>query len=203
MKHTIIIDSGHGKETAGKRSPMLHDGRRLYEYEYNRKIANHLETLCKENGLNSYKICEDETSPSLYERVKKANRYISEHPDEQCIFFSIHGNAFGNSTTEWQQPYGWECYLAKQVGRQTEELGQYLCDAIKEIFPKMKLRNLGKPRRENFSVLVGTKCPAVLSENLFYTNYEDCLLMLDGEFQKKIARAHLNCAINFFKAYGK
>ena len=88
MKHTIIIDAGHGIETAGKRSPMLHDGRRLYEYEYNRKIANHLETLCKENGLNSFKICEDDTSPTLYERVKKANRYISEHPDEQCIFLN-------------------------------------------------------------------------------------------------------------------
>jgi N-acetylmuramoyl-L-alanine amidase len=32
--------------------------------------------------------------------------------------------------------------------------------------------------------------PAVLTENGFFTNYQDALLMIDKEWQKSIAKAH-------------
>ena len=35
-----------------------------------------------------------------------------------------------------------------------------------------------------------TAMPAVLSENGFFTNYQDALLMIDSEWQETIAKAH-------------
>ena len=35
----ILIDNGHGRATAGKRSPVWPDGKQLFEYEFNRDIA--------------------------------------------------------------------------------------------------------------------------------------------------------------------
>lgn len=32
----ILIDNGHGRATAGKRSPVWPDGKQLFEYEFNR-----------------------------------------------------------------------------------------------------------------------------------------------------------------------
>ena len=31
----ILIDNGHGRATAGKRSPVWPDGKQLFEYEFN------------------------------------------------------------------------------------------------------------------------------------------------------------------------
>lgn len=55
-KFLWILDNGHGKNTPGKRSPKLADGRQLMEYEFNRaivkKIATMLTQLC--SGVNGY-----------------------------------------------------------------------------------------------------------------------------------------------------
>jgi len=38
-RYMWCIDNGHGALTAGKRSPVLPDGRQLFEYEFNRDIS--------------------------------------------------------------------------------------------------------------------------------------------------------------------
>ena len=39
MKPIVILDNGHGEETAGKRSPVWGDGSQLFEWEFNRDIG--------------------------------------------------------------------------------------------------------------------------------------------------------------------
>ena len=48
----VLIDNGHGQDTAGKRSP---DGR-LMEYAYAREIARRLETELKARGIDAVRI---------------------------------------------------------------------------------------------------------------------------------------------------
>ena len=35
----VLLDNGHGENTAGKRSPKWKDGTQLFEWEYAREIA--------------------------------------------------------------------------------------------------------------------------------------------------------------------
>lgn len=48
---TIILDAGHGKSTPGKRSPLLEDGTRFFEWEFNRKLSNAIKSECDKLGI--------------------------------------------------------------------------------------------------------------------------------------------------------
>ena len=86
----ILIDNGHGVDTAGKRSP---DGR-LREYAYAREIASRLEKALKARGYDAERIVTEENDIPLNERVKRANRIYTETRKE-AILVSIHCNAAG------------------------------------------------------------------------------------------------------------
>lgn len=46
----ILIDNGHGRATAGKRSPVWPDGKQLFEYEFNRDIARRMHEALTARG---------------------------------------------------------------------------------------------------------------------------------------------------------
>ncbi len=45
-------------------------------------------------------------------------------------------------------------------------------------------------REARFQMLTATTVPAVLTENGFFTNYNDAVLMIDREWQEAVAKAH-------------
>lgn len=65
----ILIDNGHGSETAGKRSP---DGS-LREYKWAREIASRLEQALKQKCLDAERIVKEETDVPLGERSRRVN----------------------------------------------------------------------------------------------------------------------------------
>ena len=52
---------------------------------------------------------------------------------------------------------------------------------------------------ENFYVLAKSKCPAVLLENFFYDNREECAWMLQEETKRRIASAAVKGIIKYIK----
>ena len=52
-------------------------------------------------------------------------------------------------------------------------------------------RNRGIKQSE-FYVLKNTDCPAILTENGFYSNKEECKKMMSPEFQYQIAEKHFH-----------
>ena len=52
----VILDAGHGKETPGKRSPILEDGSQLLEWEFNRDICNRIYRLLLDEDINCFVI---------------------------------------------------------------------------------------------------------------------------------------------------
>ena len=82
----IILDAGHGYQTAGKQSP---DG--MQEYEFNRKVAQYVKDYLA-NYLNTtvYFVHEDTRDVPLKERTMKAkalsSRFICVHSRE-CLWF--------------------------------------------------------------------------------------------------------------------
>ena len=87
----VILDNGHGRDTAGKRSP---DGR-LREYAYAREMARKIAQDLKRQGIDVSLLVPEDTDVPLKERVERANRIYAE-TGKQAILVSIHVNAAGN-----------------------------------------------------------------------------------------------------------
>ena len=65
----VLLDNGHGIDTAGKRSP---DGK-LREYDWDRKTANVTLSILKERGVDVELVVPEITDIPLSERSLRAN----------------------------------------------------------------------------------------------------------------------------------
>lgn len=187
----ILIDNGHSRNTAGKRSPLFDDGKtRLYEWEYNRKVARELHRRLCANGIcNVLLVPEDDYDVPLSERAARANKYGKDN-----LFISIHLNAFGDGKT-WNSASGWSVWTSKGETK-SDKIATIFWNTAREILPMdVSLRkdmSDGDPDNEsNFTVLTKTIMPAILTENLFMTNKEDVRFLLSDEGFDKIVNLHL------------
>jgi N-acetylmuramoyl alanine amidase len=181
----VLIDNGHGSNTPGKRSP---DGR-LREYAYTREIAERLVMELRKNGIDAERIVKEEIDVPLAERCRRANEYKA----SEAILVSIHCNAAGNGS-DWMSARGWEAWTS--VGKtKADKLATCLYENAEYCLPGMKIRKDmtdGDQDKENgFYILKHTKCPAVLTENLFQDNKEDVEFLLSEEGKLAIVNLHV------------
>lgn len=193
----ILIDNGHGNNTAGKRSP---DGR-LMEWEYNRIIAKEVVKRLKQQGYDADLIVTEDKDISLTERVNRVNTWCNKLGTANVVFVSIHVNAAPGSG--WSTARGWVPYVAPNASAKSKELAQIFYDyAIK--YKLQGNRSMPKEHYQigNFTVIVKTKCPAVLTENLFQNNKEDVDYLLSDEGKNTIVELHVNGLKDYVKKYG-
>lgn len=181
----VLIDNGHGSNTPGKRSP---DGR-LREYAYTREIASRLEVELRKNGIDAERIVKEEIDVPLAERCRRVNEYKA----SEAILVSIHCNAAGNGS-DWMSARGWEAWTS--VGKtKADKLATCLYEDAEHCLPGMKIRKDmtdGDPDKESgFYMLKHTRCPAVLTENLFQDNREDVEFLLSEEGKRAIVSLHV------------
>ena len=167
----VIIDAGHGIETAGKRAP---DGSYL-EYEFNRDVAGRIQRHLARCGIDARLTCPDEHDLSLSERCRISNAAGADY------FVSIHTDAFGDGNS-WTEPSGWSAHVIAKGGN-----AQRLAEAIRaEAIPMLGCRDRGV-RVSNYQVLRDTKAPAVLIEHGFHTNREEVELLKSDAYRGKCA----------------
>jgi N-acetylmuramoyl-L-alanine amidase len=212
-RYTWLLDPGHGGiidgvyQTAGKRSPAFPNGEVLYEGEFNRDIVRKILNLCaglKDDGsaykvgrhplwhprevvaIDAIDIVDSLEDVSLRKRVAKANTLHKEK--KNCIYVSVHANAFGNGR-DFNSAKGvctFHHYKSTTGKRLAESLQRHLGDLT-------PLRDRGVRSNDswaNFYVLRKTHMPAVLSENGFMTNFDDATALLDPIVRSQIAWAH-------------
>ena len=185
----ILIDNGHGQSTPGKRSP---DGRFL-EFQFNRTIAKQIvDDLCDRGYDAELLVPEDDDIP-LQDRCKRVNDIVAREGKQNVILISIHANAFGNGK-EWTSPSGWSVYTSKGQTK-ADDLAEQLAKAAIKNLPQMKMRaeksDGDLDYEENFYILKHTTCPAVLTENGFYTNKEDLAILESHEGRRAITDLHV------------
>ena len=179
----VLIDNGHGANTPGKRSP---DGR-LREYAYAREIAERLECELRKRGIEAERIVKEELDVPLAERVRRVNEYKA----SEAVLVSIHVNAAGMGD-EWKQARGWECWTSP--GRtKADKLATCLYNAAHRLgIPTREDTTDGDPDKEgHLYILQHTKCPAVLTENLFQDNREDVEWLLSAAGKAAIVELHV------------
>ena len=193
----ILIDPGHGIDTPGKRSP---DGLFL-EYLWNRQVADLILEGLVSAGVDASLVVTETNDVTLRNRVNRINTICNRVGASNVLLVSVHANAAGNGSA-WMNAKGWSCYTSKGKTK-SDQVAECLYDAFEAEFPERKIRkdmsDGDRDWEENFYVLQKSKCPAVLLENFFYDNREECAWMLQEETKRRIASAAVKGIIKYIK----
>ena len=193
----ILIDPGHGIDTPGKRSP---DGL-FREYLWNRQVADLILEGLVSAGVDASLVVTETNDVTLRNRVNRINTICNRVGASNVLLVSVHANAAGNGSA-WMNASGWSCYTSKGKTR-SDQVAECLYDAFEAEFPERKIRkdmsDGDRDWEENFYVLQKSKCPAVLLENFFYDNREECAWMLQEETKRRIASAAVKGIIKYIK----
>ena len=191
----VILDNGHGCETAGKRSP---DGR-LLEYAYTREIVRRIAEKLWGKELDVSILVPEQEDISLKERVSRANK-IYQEASKNAILISVHVNAAGHGD-KWLSAKGWEAWTS--VGdTKADELASYLYEEAEKAGLKIRKDETdGDPDKEgHLYILKHTLCPAVLTENLFQDNKEEVDFLLSEKGKKTIIDLHFNGILKYLNS---
>lgn len=200
-KFWVLLDNGHAKSTPGKRSPLFEDGKQFFEYEFARDIVKRISNELQKLNIN-YKIVTPEVDYDvpLTTRANRVNRYCSKLGKDNCLLISIHANAAGMGD-KWMSARGWNVWTTK---------GKTKSDTYADIFYKeaekllplygmtlIKDKSDGDFDYEsNFTILYKSKCPAILTENLFQDNKIDCEFLMSEQGREVITQIHVNAIKN-------
>lgn len=196
-RYLWCLDNGHGKKTAGKRSPKFADGSQFFEYEFNRDIVKRIIKALDQLGVQSFNVVpEVDTDNFLEGRVKRANSKKSDLPK---LFVSVHANAAPARPGKWAADSisGIEtwCYHGNKKGRK-----------VASVFQKHLIAQTGWKNRfvksqptKQFYVLRKTNMTAILTENGFYNNKKECEELMKDSVRQKIADAHVDAIMEIEK----
>ena len=194
----ILIDNGHGQETAGKRSP---DGR-LLEWSYNREIARRVVTSLLSLGIDAELLVPEDEDISLAERCRRVNLLCSQLGTCNVALVSIHVNAAGRGD-KWYNAEGWCCYTSP--GQTAGDLlANHLCQAALQNLPGHRMRfdytDGDADQEAAFYILRHTACAAALTENGFMDCHRSCDFLLSDEGKATIVQLHVDGILSYVRA---
>lgn len=181
----IGLDNGHGYNTAGKRTPPFpNTGQIIREWEFNHPTARKLKELLEQDGYKVIMVSDTVEDTPLKSRTTKANN------EKVDLYISIHYNALQGL---WGSHGGIETFH-----HPNSKEGKRLATLVQEeLIKSTNLRSRGV-KEANFQILRETNMPSILVEAGFMDNLEEAKLMLDVEYQNKVAKAILNGVNSYF-----
>ena len=196
-KFIHLIDAGHGGiidgvyQTSGKRSPKWDNGLQYFEGDGNRDIRLQLAKMLTKDGIDFHYVSTGEQDIDLDDRVDIVRAMCRAYGTDNCILWSIHSNGFSKESAN-----GWEVWTTKGTTK-SDPVATILFEEFQKLFPESNFRSDKKDgdvdKEANFYIIANVPCRAVLSENFFHTNYEECNdILLKPEGRKAIAQGHYN-----------
>ena len=190
---TIVVDAGHGKPDEGAESSTG-----TTEAETNLKIALKLQNLLEQTGSTVILTRSDENAIYDYDsktlRQKKIsdihNRVKIGNESSADIFVSIHLNKIPQ-----QQYDGWQTFYNAQSSdgkKLAESIQKNLNDAIQ------KENNRVAKTIDNIYIIKHVEIPTTIVECGFLSNPEEEKLLLQDEYQDKLAWGIYNGIIDYF-----
>ena len=185
---TVIIDAGHGGMDGGA---VGVNG--VLEKELNLEMATVLSALMRVSGYNVVTTRTDDTmlttedgrGTAKNQDLKKRLEIASEYPEGLMI--SLHCNKFPSENCKGLQVY----YSENELARDTASSIQ---DTVARL---LQTTNHRKPKQADSSIYLLNRAvtPSVLVECGFLSNTEECNLLCDEGYRKKLALCIL-CGIN-------
>ena len=185
-------------ETPGKRSPVWPSIGQLMEWQYTRDLAIRLEAALQREQIPVQRIVPESRDVALWERVQRINLIAKRHGTANCLLVSLHVNASANGLAR-----GWEIHTSLKHTLSDEYATIFWEEAKKRLKGRSKMRqdlSDGEPDWDsNFAILRDTLCPAVLTENLFMDQLDDCRFLLSDEGRDIIVDLHLSAIKRIIK----
>lgn len=202
----ILVDNGHGNDTAGKRSPWSSHKVKpeldFYEYKWAREIAVPVVNELRALGYDAEILVPEESDIPLKERVARVNEACDRLGAKNVLLVSIHANAYGNGK-KWEDAKGWEAYSTPGVTKSDAFAECFYTEAEKN-FKGRKIRkdmsDGDSDKEANFYIIRYSNCPAVLTENFFYTNVDDTKYILSEEGRAAVVKTHVDGIINYINS---
>jgi len=196
---TLFLDAGHGgidpvtkkyttPPTTGKfwdhKTGVFHSGSIFYEGVSNRVFANKLKNKLVLEGVNVVMVNHEYLDNSLASRSDIANAY--HNTVAKGFYLSMHSNAVGVQ----DKAKGISAWTSKGNG----DSDVYASIILNNLSRDIDFKKFGTCMRTDmsdkdgdyeadFHVLVKTKMPAVLIENLFFDNRHEAQLLMNEEYQ--------------------
>lgn len=193
----------------GKESP----DKRLKECVYSRELCSEIATklrayYCKveidyepldlPETMQSSNV-KTERNNELAMRVNYVNEICRQQGAKNVLYVSIHVNAIGNDG-QWHDANGWQVCVSDKASESSKKLANCIFDAAKQNGLKMRQPTATqKYWPQNLYVLNNTKCPAVLTENLFQDNKKDVDYLLSDAGRHTIARLHVEGILKYIE----
>lgn len=191
----ILLDAGHGINTPGKCSP----DKSLYEYKYCREIMSGIYEKMTKLGYKVYMITDTDLDMTLYRRCVKVNNICSKYGSANCLLVSIHCNAAGNGN-DWMSGTGFEVWTSKGKTKSDELAECFYRNAeiiLNEFKSRKDISDGDSDKESNFYILKNTRCPAVLTENLFMDNKKDLEYLLSDKGKESIIHLHIQSILDY------
>lgn len=194
MKQYIcILDAGHGCNMLGKCSP----DKRLLEYEWARDMVKRIASKLQAKGVQVHILVPEITDVKLGVRTHRVNALCKQHGAKNCLLVSVHNNAAG-SDGKWHDATGWSGFVAPKCSANSKRLAQLLyAEAAKAGLKGNRCVPASKYWVGNFAIVRDTNCPAVLTENLFMDNRQECDYLLSEQGKETLAQLHVNAIVNY------
>lgn len=196
----ILIDNGHGFETAGKCSP---DGK-YQEWAWSREMADLIVKELARLGHDArLLVAEREDIPvnrGADSRVRRVNQICDLYGTQNVILVSIHSNANSNDG-QWHdgQWSGFVAEVSLNASQKSKLLADFIWARAIEAGLKGNRSFTDAPGKrfiqQNLGICRETKCPAVLTESAFHDTREGVKLLTGSK--QRIAMAHVNGIIDY------
>lgn len=190
----VILGTAHGSNVKGKQSP---DGQ-LKEYKWSRNMCKRIQEKLRAYNIESIIDIEEDTEKSLTLRVNVVNQLCDKYNND-CIYISIHVDA-AKMDSKWHNASGWTVRVGTKASENSKKLALCLFDeAEKEnLFGNRYIPDT-KWHAQKLAVCNNTRCPAVLTENMFQDNKDDVKFLLSEEGCEQIANVHVNGILKYIE----
>ena len=203
MAYLVAVDSGHGMETAGKRTPKLTQdlvingqtvrraGEIIHEKEWNKAVAEALITALNRCGIDTVNVSPGTDDVALSARVAAANSAGAD------IYISEHYNA---AKGVWWDGGYFVAFYSQYASEATKRLAAAVCAEQAKVVPWPSNGYVTDVSygQNNLYVLRHTTMPAVLFETGFMDVWESAKRMLDPAFVQEVAEAQCKGICNYF-----
>ena len=193
----------------GKESP----DKRLKECVYSREICKEVAIKLRSYGCKveidfepldlpktmQSSVVKQERNNELAMRVNYVNEVCRQRGAENVLYVSIHVNAIGTDG-KWHDAHGWQVCVSTNASNNSKKLANCLFDAAKSHGLKMRQPTVVQNYwSQNLYILNNTKCPAVLTENLFQDNKANVDYLLSDTGRHTIARLHVEGILRYIE----
>lgn len=193
----ILLDNGHGINTAGKCSPLFApDWREKYgidryrEYKYCRERAAEIKSVLYAHGYDVELIVPEERDIPLAVRAMRVNNICRKLGASNVLLVSLHTDAARG--LGWSTARGLSVRVSPKASTKSKILARYLYDAgAKRGLQGNRSVPLTHYWVQNLFILNETACPAVLTETGFQNNMADVELLLSKEGKKAVVDYHV------------